>query len=225
VYSKPLRSDAPKWAIPYNWFADLSRMGFFTPTYDDAGDFLESHIGAYRADLWKDSKYRCEVWVESKSLAASVIADCKELAVDLYPCGGYVSLTFASKSAEYNNAVFNHDKRPLVILYIGDLDPHGKMIDRALEAELRKHLNPEMKMVFLRIAITEEQVVEYDLPDKGVGERKVEGEAMPASILRQILRTEIESLLPANAMRVSKIAEESERAWLNAMKDARRGIR
>jgi hypothetical protein len=209
-------------AIPYNWFADLSRTGFFTPTYHDAADFLETHIGAYRADLWKDSAYRCEVWVESRSLAASIMADCKELAVALYPAGGYTSLTFASKSAEDNNAVFNYDQRPLVILYIGDLDPHGIQIDRALETELRKHLNPSMEMFFRRIAITEEQVVEYDLPDKGEGERKVEGEAMPANILRQILRTEIESLLPTNALKVSKVAEDSERAWLKTMATMRR---
>lgn len=204
-------------AIPYNWFADLSRRGFRTNTYDNAADFVESHIGSYRSHLWVDSEFRCEVWVESRSLAASIIDDCTELAVDLYPAGGYTSLTFASKSAEDNNAIFNYDKRPLVIFYIGDLDPHGKLIDRALEKELRKHLNPGLEMIFSRIAITEEQVVDYDLPDKGVGERKVEGEAMPARILRKILRDEIEALLPKNAISVTKIAEESEREWMRKM--------
>ncbi len=72
-------------------------------------------------------------------------------------------------------------------------------------------------MLFVRIAITEEQVEEYDLPDKGIGEHRVEGEAMPAPILREILRTEIESLLPSNALKVAKIAETSERGWLRKM--------
>ena len=80
-----------------------------------------------------------------------------------------------------------------------------------------------MEVIFRRIAITEEQVVEYDLPDKGDGERRVEGEAMPAGILRQILRNEVEALLPRNELRVAKIAEDSERDWLRKMAAVRQG--
>lgn len=203
--------------IPYDWFSDLSRRGYFTPTYDDAGDFIQSHVGLYRSHVWEDAKVRCEVWCESRSLAGVILGDCESLAVDLYPSGGYVSKTFAHAAASENNAVFRADKRPLEILYIGDLDPHGKQIDRDLERELRKHLNPNMDMRFRRIAITPEQVERYDLPNKGVGEYRVEGEAMPASLMRQILRYEVEALLPPHALAVSKAAEESERAWMTKL--------
>jgi len=206
-----------KGMIPYNWFSDLSRRGYFTPTYDDAGDFLEQHVGVYRAHIWQDAEVRCEIWCESRSLAGVILGDCDDLAVDLYPSGGYVSKTFAYGAASENNAIFHQDKRPLEILYIGDLDPHGKMIDRDLERELRKHLNPEMDVRFRRIAVTPEQVMRYNLPDKGVGEHRVEGEAMPAELLRQILRDEIEALLPWHTLHVAKVAEESERSWLKKM--------
>jgi hypothetical protein len=203
--------------IPYNWFSDLSRRGYFTPTYDNASDFIEQHVGNYRAHIWQDAEVRCEIWCESRSLAGVIIGDCDELAVDLYPSSGYVSKTFAHAAASDNNAVFHQDKRPLEILYIGDLDPHGKMIDRDLERELRKHLHPDMDVRFRRIAITPEQVMRYDLPDKGVGEHRVEGEAMPAELMRQILHAEVEALLPGHALFVSKVAEASERSWLENM--------
>jgi hypothetical protein len=45
----------------------------------------------------------------------------------------------------------------------------------------------------------------------------VEAEAMPASIMRGILRTEIEALLPRDALAVAQAAEESEREHLDRM--------
>ena len=48
-------------------------------------------------------------------------------------------------------------------------------------------------------------------------EQTVEAEAMPAHILRSILRKEIELLLPDNALAVAKAAEESEREHIERM--------
>jgi hypothetical protein len=45
-------------------------------------------------------------------------------------------------------------------------------------------------------------------------EHTVEAEAMPARILRELLRAEIEALLPDDALAVIKVAEQSERAQL-----------
>src|SRR6266571_3511253 len=50
--------------VPYAWIADMSRRGYFVNTFQDAGDFLRRMNGLYRADLWANADYRCEVWVE-----------------------------------------------------------------------------------------------------------------------------------------------------------------
>jgi len=47
----------------------------------------------------------------------------------------------------------------------------------------------------------------------------VEAEAMPANILRTLLRSNIESLLPAGALAAAKVAEESEREQIDRMAD------
>ena len=79
---------------------------------------------------------------------------------------------------------------------------------------------------FRRIAVNEEQVETYDLPTKPRkdGDKRsqhltysVEAEAMPASTLRRILRLEVETLLPENALQVAKVAEQSERNHLARM--------
>ncbi|MFA7666369.1 MAG: hypothetical protein WCY32_09645 [Burkholderiaceae bacterium] len=42
---------------------------------------------------------------------------------------------------------------------------------------------------------------------------------MPANILRTLLRSNIESLLPAGALAAAKVAEESEREQIDRMAD------
>ena len=207
--------------IPYAWIADMSRRGYFVNTFSGAGDFVSRMSGLYRADLWADADYRCEVWAESRSIASVIQAECEELAVSLYPCGGFSSLSFIHEAAEQNND--SGDERPLVIFYVGDYDPAGVLIDQALEREMRAHLRADTELQFHRIAINEKQIEQYDLPTKPrkVGDRRaahiehtVEAEAMPASVLRKLLRDRIEALLPVHALHVSNVAEQSERAHL-----------
>ena len=207
--------------VPYGHITDASRRGYFTATYGDAADFLRSVNGLYRADLWRDAAYYCEVWTESRSIAGVIQDDCEELAVSLYPAGGFASISLAHQAAEFIND--EYDGRDVVIFYIGDYDPAGVLIDVALERELREHLDPNINLSFERLGITPEQVAEYDLPTKPRKQtdrralhikETVEAEAMPARIMRELLRDEIEALLPRRALEVAKAAEQSEREQL-----------
>jgi hypothetical protein len=214
-------------AVPYGWITDATRRGYFTNTFNGTADFLRRMTGLYRADLWQHADYYCEVWVESRSIAGVIQDLCEELAVSLYPSGGFTSLTLAFEAAEAINEV--HDGRDVVIFYIGDYDPAGVLIDVAIERELRQHLDRDVKLTFERIGITEQQVVDFDLPTKPrkAGERRarhilntVEAEAMPAGLMRQLLRDRIEALLPPRALQVSKAAEASEREFLESLAEA-----
>lgn len=214
--------------LQYGWITDATRRGYFTHTYMSAGEFLRSVAGLYRGDLWSQAEWRCEVWVESRSIAGVIERDCRELAVSLYPAGGFSSITLAYEAAESLNGA--NDGRPVRIFYIGDYDPAGVLIDVALERELRKHLASAIELDFRRIAITEAQIRELNLPRKPrkSGDRRalhvestVEAEAMPAHHMRALLRREVESLLPENALIVTKVAEDSERTLLRILaKDA-----
>jgi hypothetical protein len=212
--------------LPYGWITDATRRGYFTRTYSGADAFVRRVASLYRADLWQYSPYYCEVWAESRSIAGVIQDDCEELAVSLYPCGGFTSIILAYQAAEYINS--RRDGKPVLIFYIGDYDPAGVLIDVTLERELREHLRPDIDMMFRRIAITPEQIGAYDLPRKPRKEQDrralhitetVEAEAMPANILRRLLRTEIEKLLPADALAVAKAAEQSERKRIDLVAD------
>jgi hypothetical protein len=218
-------------ALPFGWITDATRRGYFTYTYQSAEDFLRSVASLYRADLWKNSNCYCEVWVESRSIAGVIQDDCKELAVSLYPAGGFSSITLTFEAASLINAT--NQGQPVVIFYVGDYDPAGVLIDVAIERELRLHLDPRIDLTFRRLGITQEQIEMYDLPTKPrkEGDRRslqvaatVEAEAMPAATLRRILRSEIESLLPADALMIAKVAEESERYNLNWLANLSKGL-
>ena len=217
-------------AIPYGWISDSTRRGYFVDTFRDAGEFLSSIKGLYRGDLWRDADTLVEVWVESRSIAGIVQRDCKELAVSLYPCGGFSSITLAYEAAEDINA--EHQGRAVRVLYIGDHDPAGVLIDVALERELRTHLDPEVDLTVERVAITAEQIAAYGLPTKPrkAGDARspeitetVEAEAMPAALLRRLLRDRIESFLPPDALELTRMAEESERRQIERMAELLRG--
>jgi hypothetical protein len=211
-------------ALLYGWITDATRRGYFTGTFSDTGDFLRQVKGLYRSDLWQYSDYYCEVWTESRSIAGVIEEDCKELAVSLYPCGGFTSISLAFQAAEYINS--RRDQKPVVIFYIGDYDPAGVIIDVALERELREHLRSNLEMDFERIAITPEQIDAYGIPGKPRKEsdrraqhirETVEAEALPAHILRRLVRLNVENLLPEGALAAARAAEASEMQTLDRL--------
>jgi hypothetical protein len=179
--------------------------------------------GLYRGNLWEqdDVTTYCEVWCESRSLAGTLVDLCRELAVSLYPAGGFTSASFAYSAAEGLNS-----QGVTKVFYLGDYDPSGVLIDVSIERELRRHLKPGVSLDFERIAITREQIEEFDLPTKPrkPGDRRalhieetVEAESMPAHLMRDLLRERIEELLPDGALDVVKVAEESEREHIQRM--------
>ncbi len=210
--------------LPFGWITDATRRGSHTPTYRDEADFLRSMKVHYRADLWQHADFYCEVWTESRSIAGVIEDDCRELAVSLYPAGGFSSITLAYQSAEAIN--YYAAGRPVVIYYIGDYDPAGVLIDVALERELREHLAADVDLRFHRIGITPEQIDALDLPTKPRKEtdkrslhvrETVEAEAMPAGVLRGLLRTGIEDLLPERALAVARVEEQSARDYFDRL--------
>jgi hypothetical protein len=217
--------------VPYGWISDSTRRGYHTATYGNGAEFLRRHIGAYRADLWANAEHYVEVWCESRSIAGTIVDLCEELAVSLYPAGGFTSITFAYEAADFLKWEIESGKQANVI-YIGDYDPAGVLIDRSIEKEMRSHLPDGADLHFHRLAITEQQIADFDLPTKPRKEtdrralhikETVEAEAMPAGILRDLLRGQIEAFLPSGALEVAKIAEESERAQLRLWADLMAG--
>ena len=205
-----------EYRLPYRWVSDSTRTCLSGLEYASPEDFVRSMADIYKHDLWGGIDHKVEVWCESRSIASMIVGLCKEYAVSLYPCGGFPSKTFCYEAAICYS-------KPVSIIYIGDYDPAGVLIDATIMRELRKHTNVEID--FKRIAITPEQIAEYNLPTKPRKESEkrsqhvtvaVEAESMRAGVMRGLLEDEIKSHLTEEKIAYSKLMTEQGREYLSA---------
>lgn len=212
--------------LPYGWVTDTTRRGWHTETYMDAAQFLRSISHLYRADVWRDIDTHVEVWCESRSIAGVLQATCKDFAVSLYPAGGFSSLSLTYEAASHiQDEIEYSGKTNVCILYVGDYDPAGVLIDQAIAREMRGHL-PGVPVDFRRIGINAEQIEQYDLPTKPRKpddkrathiQETVEAEAMPAQILIELLRQELDTFIPEQQLKALRVAEQSEREGIELL--------
>lgn len=207
-------------ALPYGWITDATRRGYFADTWSSPADAIEHVAQLYRRSYWPTAPVYVEAWCESRSIAGVIEDECRHYAVPLYPAGGFTSLSLAWQCAEH--IASSAAGRPVHVLYLGDFDPAGVLIDKKIEAELRRHL-PGFELHLHRLAVTAEQIVLMGLPTKPgkPGDRRggftggtVEAEAVPAGTMRTILREAIEQFIDPRALAVLETAEESERQSL-----------
>jgi hypothetical protein len=235
-------------ALPYGLVADHTRWVRRVNTWDSVEEALADTAALYRRNLWSDSPYRVEVWVESESIAGSVGETTELSRVPLMPCRGQASETFAYAAGE----AWADDDRIPVVIYIGDHDPAGLEIEESLRGKLEafyfemrsKKLQGRMKrgrelgldlrwlkpadIQWTRLGVTWDQVEEYDLP--GTRPKKsypyplaVEAEALPAQVLRDLLDDEIRQYIDEDALNTMLVAEESEREVLTRIAATARG--
>lgn len=207
--------------VAWNWISDSTRRGHFVTTYHSPRDFMDRTLGMYRLNEWAAAEYRVEVWCESRSLAGTLYGTCQALGVDLYPAGGFCSDTFVWEAAEE----IRHIGKQTVLLYAGDYDPAGVMIDQDILRKLHAHL-PDHPIELRRLAVTEDQIRRWRLPTRPrkAGDRRrldiretVEAEAIPASRLRQLLRDAVDEYLPAGVRERTRLAEEAQRETLRCL--------
>lgn len=218
--------------LSYGWIIDMTRRGYFVSTYDSAADFVKRMASTYRGELWKDADCHLEVWCESRSIAGIVQEVCEEYCVDLYPAGGFssLSLTYDSAVSIWNKT--NAGQKPAHVLYIGDYDPAGVLIDKNIESSILAHLGDDFPLYFNRIGINPEQIEQYNLPSKPrkANDKRslhiketVEAEAMPAKLMREILREQIEKFIPKRQLKIAHEAEKSEKEFLLKIADVMAG--
>src|SRR5262249_17381064 len=145
-----------------------------------------------------------------------------------------VARGYSSKSFLHSAAMaIREKKKPAFIYHVGDLDPSGVDAARVIEEKLRKYA-PGIEVHFERLAVTWEQVREWNLPTRATKEKdprakkfnskeSVELDAIPAAKLREIVRNAIEKHIDKEKLRILRTAEESERELLKKWHEALQG--
>jgi hypothetical protein len=211
--------------MPYNWITDGTRYVLHPPSYGSVEDALKATARAYRRNLWADSDAVIQVFAEKDAISGVLRPVCDEWDVALGIARGYASETFTFEVAE------DLDRRRLnMLLNFGDHDPSGV---HAWENFVRKvkGFAPDAEVEAVRLAVTPEQVDEMRLPlrpTKASDSRargwiggSVEVDAIPASVLRQLLEDEITSWANAPQLEILRTVEREERELILSMAVAR----
>jgi hypothetical protein len=211
--------------IPYHWLADSTRWMRKPHTYSSAEQALRVTAQTYRRALWDSQSSSVEIWLEKEALAGVLVDVTDQWDVPLMVTRGYPSMSFLHSAAEAIAARENLTN----VYYFGDRDPSGVDIDRAvvkgigesLQALLGPGLEPEEEFeaaaTFTRVAVTEAQIADWDLPSrptkksdsrsKGFTGESVEVDAIPSSLLRQLAEGCIDQHVDHHQLHVVRTAE------------------
>jgi hypothetical protein len=220
--------------IKFSWIVDNVRSTIKPSSWSGLEDFAETVSRAYRKDFWASLPEYIEVIVEKDTVAGKIAPVTREFDVPLHPLRGYVSTSFAWSIAQGWDKI----EKPITIYYIGDHDPSG----RDLEREAREKISVISKgreFTWERLAVNPEQFDEFDIiplePKKKdkrypkfverFGPKCAEVEAIPATELRSIVRTAIESHIPRGKWQKLQEIERMEKdQFNNAMKAIAHGF-
>jgi hypothetical protein len=208
--------------LPYDYLADNTRWQRKPLTFGGVEEALQHTAQFYRKSLWVNADCYVEIWLEKDALAGDAYPVTAAFDVPLMVARGYASLSFLHTAAEYINGL----DVPACIYHCGDFDPSGVNAAEKIEDTLRE-LAPDADIYFQRIAVTPEQIEEWELParptkttdtrSKGFGEISVELDAIDPNELRQLVQAAIEEHLPAEQYEVLKATEASERELLTSL--------
>jgi hypothetical protein len=203
--------------LPYDWLADNTRWQRKPVTFSSVEEALRNTARFYRKSLWDAAESYVEIWLEKDALSGVIYPVTSMYDVPLMVARGYASLSFLYSAAAYINTL----DVPAYIYHLGDFDPSGVNAGEKIEETLRE-LAPDADIEFERLAVTEQQIADWDLPTrptkasdtraKAFGRSlSVELDAIEPNQLRALVQDAIELHLPAEQFEVLKATEESER--------------
>jgi hypothetical protein len=202
--------------VHYTRIADNTRWMRKPRTYSSLAEMLISSRQSYRRAVWDSQDVYVEIWLEKEALAGVLVEVTSQWDVPLMVTRGYPSVSFLYSAAEM---IAEQDK-PACIYYFGDRDPSGVDIDRFVEEQIRE-LAPDADLTFERVAVTPEQIVQWNLPTrptkksdsrcKSFEGESVEVDAIPPDVLRNLCEDCIRQHIDEDSYERLLTVEEAER--------------
>lgn len=212
--------------IPWEWIVDENRDLERAPSWADPAAFVNAVRKSYRRDFWALQPKRVEVWSE-KGTVRGVL----DPVLDEYGVGFRVMHGFSGATTIYDVAQ-NDDRRPLIILYVGDYDPSGMwMSEEDLPNRLEKYggdhvllswvaLRPAQLVGLPSFAATEKKKdSRYAWFVRKFGHRCWELDAMDPNDLREVVKAAIEKRIEPGAWERCRVCQEAEQESLQTVLD------
>ncbi len=194
--------------------------------YRDADEFLalvRRAADAYTKDRLALQQVSIEVWCEAAGMVPQLVRVAAPYSIPVYSSGGFDTLT-----AKYDlvRRAENALPKRTVVLHFGDHDPSGEALFNVLAEDVNAFLSPH-GADFRRVALTRDQVEEYDLPTdlaKKLDTRTASWmghtcqlEALPPDMIASLLQQAILDILDSALLAKAARAEKRERATLRRL--------
>jgi len=205
--------------VPWDWITDETRSLEDYTGYASIKDGVLAKLPYVKIDPWRDLVPM--ILTESRSLAGVLRPIARDyrcrIASTNGQCGGFLRTDIAPMLTPDD-----------VVAYFGDFDWSGSLIENNTRRVLEQVIGGKLR--WERVALTEEQVNEYDLPvitkrdcryKDGKPHEAVETEALRQTVLMDILRARLDELIPEPLTRV----QERERRQRRRIAAILRGVR
>jgi len=196
--------------VPRNCLEDRSRriLGRGDTGYDSAEEYLKNKLSGlqdswkgFSMPMWEDQPVYLLISLEKDALSRLVSRVGNRYSVRTFPTRGYPSYSYVQTMANYMQTRLGG--KPTIVLYFGDFDPSGVDIERDLEDRLGRYGATEYKVK--RIALTADQIKQYNLPPMPVkrsdaraesfmaehGDKSVELDALDPNLLQDTVERAI----------------------------------
>ncbi len=205
--------------LPFHWIADNTRWMCKPVTYSSLESMLTRTAEFYRRALWETYAVFVEIWSEKDAIVGVLYEVTAEWDVPLMVTRGYASISYLHAAAETIAA----RGKPAYVYYLGDYDPSGLDITRAIRDGLEEFA-PGADIIFERVAVTEEQIRTLRLPtrptkptdsrSKHFSGESVEVDAMAPATLRSLVHDCIAQHVDADELKRLETIEDAERESL-----------
>jgi hypothetical protein len=206
--------------IDWDAIEDRTRRVNTHAFWNSPSHIISDDAEVYREDLWKGQRYRPEVWIEKDALIGVIEGVCTELRVPYFAHRGNNSQTLQYQAGRRFANYLDQGLIPSV-LHLADHDPNG--IDMTRDNIERLALYARAEIEVRRIALNMEQVRRFSPPPSFVkeGDTRTTGyrerfgteecwelDALSPTVIADLIRSEIESLIDHRAWRVALSSEQ-----------------
>lgn len=223
--------------IPWEHIVDDGRQPKRPGVWTAPRSFAAAVKDQFRLDPWEGQDVRVEVWSEKGTVAGILGPVLSDMAVTFRVNRGFTSATAVNEMAEASHS----DPRPLTALYVGDYDPSGLYMS---EMDLPKRLaeyGAREDMELRRIALVDGDLgaladMSFPVQQKAQDPRfdwyvkttkqtlAWEMDAMDPNLLRERVRTEINTYIQADAWERVAVGERAVKQSLGAVMDGWAGL-
>ena len=214
--------------IDWSAIEDRTREVNTHTTWTCPENIIDAAARQYCEDQWRERQYRPEVWIEKDALIGVVEEVCTEYRVPYFAHRGNNSQTLQHQAGKRFARYLDQGLKP-VVLHFADHDPNGIDMTRDNIERLAVYARADIEV--RRLALNMDQVRRYRPPpnfaketDKRFrsyvtkfGNKCWELDALSPTVIADLIRVELKSMIKKTAWRQSEAQEQRNRNLLRTV--------